>query len=101
LEVLAIPTHKNVIRVDKGDKVYFSQKAKRDHALEYITFAHQMGQPILIGTSSIETSEYVAQLLNKKNIIHSVLNAKYHESEAKIVANAGKSGSVVVATNMA
>lgn len=101
LEVLAIPTHKNVIRVDKGDKVYFSQKAKWDHALEYITFAHQMGQPILIGTSSIETSEYVAQLLNKKNIIHSVLNAKYHESEAKIVANAGKSGSVVVATNMA
>jgi len=101
LSVLAIPTNKPNIRVDKTDKVYFSQKAKRNHALDYIQFAHQMGQPILIGTSSINTSEYVSKLLREKNIIHSVLNAKFHEQEAKIITNAGKQSSVVVATNMA
>jgi len=101
LGVLAIPTNKPILRVDKGDKVYFSQKAKRNHALEYIDFAHKAGQPILIGTSAIHTSEYVAKMLNQKGIKHSVLNAKFHEQEAKIVENAGRKGSVVVATNMA
>ncbi len=101
LDVLEIPTNKPVIRVDKSDKVYFSQKAKRDHTMDYIQFAHSMWQPILIGTSAIHTSESLSQQLTQRSIQHSVLNAKFHEQEAKIVSNAGKKSSVVVATNMA
>lgn len=101
LEVLAIPTHRTVIRVDKNDKVYFNQKAKRSFVLENIMFYHEMGQPILIGTSAIHTSEYVSDLLRKKGVQHYVLNAKFHEQEAHIIENAGKLKSVVVATNMA
>ena len=101
LEVLSIPTNKPIIRVDKNDKVYFNQKAKRKFVKEYIKFYNEIGQPILIGTSSIATSEFVSTLLNKENITHSVLNAKFHEQEANIIANAGKKWSVVVATNMA
>jgi preprotein translocase subunit SecA len=101
LEVVAIPTNRPVIRVDHNDKVYFNQKAKRKHVLESLTFYHEMGQPILVGTSSIATSEFVSSLLQKARIKHSVLNAKFHEQEANIVAHAGNLGSVVVATNMA
>ncbi|HMT01161.1 MAG TPA: preprotein translocase subunit SecA [Candidatus Absconditabacterales bacterium] len=101
LAVIAIPTNKPVIRVDKNDKVFFNQTAKRNAVMSAIKFHHEMGQPILIGTSSIATSEFVSSLLTKSNIIHSVLNAKYHEQEAKIVSNAGKEKSIVVATNMA
>lgn len=101
LQVLAIPTHKEVIRVDKNDMVYINQNAKWKHVVEHIAFAHQMGQPLLIGTSSIQTSELVSTLLKQQNIVHSVLNAKYHEQEANIIARAGQFGSVVVATNMA
>ena len=101
LHVLAIPTNKDVIRVDKHDKVYFNQNAKRTYVLDHITFAHEIGQPLLIGTSSITTSEFVGSLLTQKNIIHSILNAKFHEQEAQIISRAGKYGSVVVATNMA
>lgn len=101
LEVLEVPTNKPVIRVDQQDRVYFNQQAKRNFVTKYIQFAHTMGQPILIGTSSINTSEYVSWLLQKINIPHVILNAKQHEREADIVSAAGKWGSVVVATNMA
>jgi len=101
LSVLEIPTNRPTIRVDRHDKVYFNQSAKWKFVKEYIKFAHDMGQPILIGTSSIETSESVSRILEKENIMHYVLNAKQHEQEAHIVAQAGKLSSVVVATNMA
>ena len=101
LGVLAIRTNKPVIRVDYEDKVYFSQNAKWKAVMDTIQFAHRMGQPILVGTSSIHTSEFVSSLLTQVAIKHSVLNAKFHEQEANIVAGAGKLGSVVVATNMA
>ncbi len=101
LEVLEVPTNRPTIRVDKNDKVYFNQRAKWKFVTDYLTFAHEMGQPILIGTSSIQTSELVSSILQKQRIAHAVLNAKQHEKEADIVANAGKLGSVMVATNMA
>ena len=101
LGVLQIPTNKPIIRVDKSDKVYFNQEAKRSFITDHITFAHEIGQPILIGTWSIHTSELVSWILKKNSIEHYVLNAKYHEQEANIVANAGKYKSIVVATNMA
>jgi preprotein translocase subunit SecA len=81
--------------------VYFNQVAKWKFVKQYIKFSHEMGQPILIGTSSIATSEQVSHILEKDNIVHYVLNAKFHEQEAHIVSQAGKYGSVVVATNMA
>ncbi|MDR3169669.1 MAG: hypothetical protein LBU27_08250 [Candidatus Peribacteria bacterium] len=101
LEVVIVPTNKEVIRVDKNDKVYFDQGAKRKFVKEYIKFYHEIGQPLLIGTADIATSEYVSRMLEKDAITHYVLNAKFHEQEAHIVANAGKYQSVVVATNMA
>jgi preprotein translocase subunit SecA len=101
LEVVIIPTNKDIVRVDKNDKVYFDQQAKRKFVKEYIKFYHEIGQPILIGTADIATSEYVSRILEKDAITHYVLNAKFHEQEAHIVANAGKYQSVVVATNMA
>jgi preprotein translocase subunit SecA len=101
LHVLAIPTNRDVIRVDHNDKVYFNQNAKRKFVLDQISFSHEIGQPLLIGTSSIQTSEFMSSILNKDNIIHSVLNAKFHEQEAQIISRAGKYWSVVVATNMA
>ncbi|MEF2176119.1 MAG: preprotein translocase subunit SecA [Candidatus Absconditabacteria bacterium] len=101
LEVLAIPTHNEVIRVDKNDKVFFNQNAKWNAVMNNIKFYNEMGVPILIGTSSINTSEYVSDLLRKISVQHYVLNAKFHQQEAEIISNAGKIGSVVVATNMA
>jgi preprotein translocase subunit SecA len=101
LPVLQVPTHRNILRVDKNDMVYFNQNAKWKAVVEYIKFYHQIGLPILIGTSSIETSELVSSILTKIALPHTVLNAKYHEQEANIVMNAGKAGSLVVATNMA
>ncbi|MDR0650711.1 MAG: hypothetical protein LBG59_04895 [Candidatus Peribacteria bacterium] len=101
LEVVIIPTNKEVIRADKNDKVYFDQHAKRKFVKEYIKFYHEIGQPLLIGTADIATSEFVSKMLEKDTIVHYVLNAKFHEQEAHIVANAGKYQSVVVATNMA
>lgn len=101
LEVIAIPTNRSVIRVDKNDKVFFNQIAKWKSVAETIKFYHEMWIPILIWTSSINTSEYVSDTLRKINIQHYVLNAKYHEQEANIVSNAWKFKSVVVATNMA
>ncbi len=101
LSVVVVPTNKPVIRVDAKDKVYFNQNAKWKKIVKDLKFYHDIWQPILIWTSSIATSEYVSWLLQQENIVHSVLNAKYHEKEAIIVANAWKYKSVVVATNMA
>lgn len=101
LEVIQIPTNKPVIRVDKNDKVMYDQNAKRKSIYDHISFYHEIGQPILIGTSNIQSSETVSRILKKHNIVHSVLNAKYHEQEASIVSRAGQLSSVVVATNMA
>ena len=101
LDVVIVPTNKPVIRVDMNDKVYFNQQTKWKFVKDYIKFYHEIGQPILIGTADIATSEYVSQILEREAITHSVLNAKFHEQEAKIVSNAGKYKSVVVATNMA
>ena len=101
LDVVIVPTNKPVIRVDMNDKVYFNQHTKWKFVKDYIKFYHEIGQPILIGTADIATSEYVSQILEREAITHSVLNAKFHEQEAKIVSNAGKYKSVVVATNMA
>jgi preprotein translocase subunit SecA len=101
LPVVQVPTHRNILRVDKNDMVYFNQNAKWKAVVDYIKFYHQIGLPILIGTSSIETSELMSSILTKIALPHTVLNAKYHEQEANIVMNAGKAGSLVVATNMA
>ena len=101
LSVLEAPTNKPTIRVDKNDKVYYNESIKRKFVKQHIQFAHDIGQPILIGTANIATSEYVSRILEKDAITHYVLNAKFHEQEAHIVSQAGKYKSVVVATNMA
>ncbi len=101
LEVLSVPTNRPTIRVDKNDKVFFNQNAKWNAVVDHIRFYHEAGVPMLIGTSAISTSEYVSDLLRKLGIQHYVLNAKFHQQEAEIIANAGKFKSVVVATNMA
>ena len=101
LDVLEIPTNRPIIRVDRRDKVYFNQQAKWKFVREDIKFYHEIGQPILVGTSNIATSEYLSKMLDQDNINHYVLNAKFHEQEASIVWNGGKFKSVVVATNMA
>lgn len=101
LEVVIIPTNKPILRVDKNDAVYFNQDAKWKAVVDHIKFYHTAGVPILIGTSSIHTSELVSSILKKMTFQHTVLNAKYHEQEATIVKNAWAKGSIVVATNMA
>jgi preprotein translocase subunit SecA len=90
LETIIIPTNKPILRVDKNDMVYFNQDAKRKAVVDHISFYHAAGVPILIGTSSIQTSELVSNILRKMTLPHTVLNAKFHEQEANIVSNAGK-----------
>lgn len=101
LECIEIPTNVNVIRQDLMDKVYKDRNAKFNAVLNEVIEIHKTGRPILIGTASIEDSEEMSRRLESKGIDHEVLNAKQHEREAKIVANAGKKGAVTVATNMA
>ncbi|MGI8966772.1 MAG: preprotein translocase subunit SecA, partial [Limisphaerales bacterium] len=101
LGVMVIPTNKPIARKDANDSVYKTKREKFNAVLKEITTAHQQGRPILVGTVSVETSEQVSRMLKKAAIIHSVLNAKYHEQEAEIVARAGQRGSVTIATNMA
>ena len=101
LEVVAIPTNKPMIRKDLPDKVFKTEKIKFEMIVEEIKKRHQKGQPILVGTRSIEKSEYLSKLLTKEGIPHQVLNAKHHEKEGQIIAQAGKLGAVTVATNMA
>ena len=101
LDVIAIPTNKPVIRVDHNDQVYTSEKGKYAAIIEKIIECHEKGQPILVGTVSIEKSELLSAMLKRKGIKHEVLNAKHHAKEAEIVAQAGKYGAVTIATNMA
>jgi preprotein translocase subunit SecA len=101
LEVVVIPTHEPMIREDFPDQIYKDEKAKFKAVAREIEQLHQKGQPVLIGTVSIEKSELLSDLLKKKGIPHQVLNAKYHEKEAGIIARAGEPGAVTVATNMA
>lgn len=101
LEVVVVPTNKQVIRVDQTDVVYLSQKGKFNAIVEDIKARHERGQPLLVGTTSIDTSELLSGILAKEKIPHQVLNAKYHEKEAKIISQAGRPGAVTIATNMA
>lgn len=101
LEVIVIPTNKPNQRKDMGDMIYFSQQEKFDAILKDIESCLAREQPVLVGTISIETSEYLSDLLKKRAIKHQVLNAKHHEQEAEIVAEAGRPGAVTIATNMA
>jgi preprotein translocase subunit SecA len=101
LGVVPIPTNKPMIRVDQPDLVYKNEEAKFAQVVEDIAERHQKGQPVLVGTTSVEKSEYLSRLLAKKGVRHEVLNAKNHAREAAIVAQAGRLGSVTVATNMA
>ncbi len=101
LEVVVIPTHKPMIRDDAPDLVYLSQQDKFEAIIEDIVDCQQRGQPVLVGTTSVETSEFLSGLLKKRKIGHQVLNAKYHEREAEIVVQAGRPGTVTIATNMA
>ena len=101
LEVIVIPTHKPMVRDDMADLVYLTQGDKFEAIIEDIEDCKGRGQPVLVGTTSIETSEYLSSLLNKRKIDHEVLNAKQHEREAVIVQQAGRPGSITIATNMA
>ena len=101
LDVISIPTNKPVIRVDHNDQVYSSEKGKYSAIIDKIIECHEKGQPILVGTVSIEKSELLSAMLKRKGIKHEVLNAKHHAKEAEIVAQAGKYGAVTIATNMA
>ena len=101
LDIVEIPTNKPVIRIDNPDVVYKSDAGKNRAIIQQIVDCHAKGQPVLVGTVSIEKSEYLSKLLKARGIPHTVLNAKYHEKEAEIVAQAGKLGAVTIATNMA
>ncbi len=101
LDVIEIPTNKPVIRKDRQDQVYKNEHGKFTAAIEQIKECHEKGQPVLVGTISIEKSELLSKMLKKTGIKHEVLNAKNHEREAEIVAQAGKKGAVTIATNMA
>ncbi|HBC4474829.1 TPA: preprotein translocase subunit SecA [Staphylococcus aureus] len=101
MTVTQIPTNKPVQRNDKSDLIYISQKGKFDAVVEDVVEKHKAGQPVLLGTVAVETSEYISNLLKKLGIRHDVLNAKNHEREAEIVAGAGQKGAVTIATNMA
>ena len=101
LDIIEIPTNKPVIRKDHPDVVFKNDIGKNRAIIDQIVACHEKGQPVLVGTVSIEKSEYISSLLKRKGIPHTVLNAKYHEKEAEIVAQAGKLGAVTIATNMA
>ncbi|MEO5339333.1 MAG: preprotein translocase subunit SecA [Magnetococcus sp. MYC-9] len=101
LEVIILPTHRPMIRVDNDDVVFRTHEEKLAAITEEVRECHQRGQPVLVGTISIEKSEELARRLRKEKIPHTVLNAKYHEKEAEIVAQAGRKGAVTIATNMA
>ena len=101
LDIIEIPTNKPVIRIDNPDVVYKNEAGKLRAIIEQIRVCHEKGQPVLVGTVSIEKSEHLSKLLRKAGVPHNVLNAKHHEKEAEIVAQAGKFGAVTIATNMA
>ncbi|KIH76824.1 protein translocase subunit secA [Geoalkalibacter ferrihydriticus] len=101
LDVMVIPTNRPMIRKDQSDLIYKTQKEKFNAVIEDIFESHEKGQPVLVGTISIENSEALAEMLKRRGVPHNVLNAKHHEREAEIVAQAGRKGAVTIATNMA
>jgi preprotein translocase subunit SecA len=101
LDVVVIPTHRTVIREDYADQIYKTETAKFRAVVNEIADLHKAGRPVLVGTTAIETSEMLSELLKRKGVPHNVLNAKQHEREAGIIAQAGRSGTVTIATNMA
>lgn len=101
LGVIPIPTNRPMVRVDNGDLIYKTEEAKFDAVVDDVVERHENGQPVLIGTTSVERSEYLSKQFTKRGVAHNVLNAKFHEQEAQIIAEAGRSGAVTVATNMA
>ncbi len=101
LEVIVIPTNKPMVRDDRQDIIFLTEKEKFKHMLEDIKKCYEKRQPVLVGTASIENSEKISHFLNQSNIHHEVLNAKQHEREAKIIAEAGRPGNITIATNMA
>ncbi|GJM06632.1 MAG: protein translocase subunit SecA [marine bacterium B5-7] len=101
LEVVVLPTNKPMLRIDHGDQVFLTRDEKYNAVIAAIKAAHEKQQPTLVGTASIESSEYLSDLLKKENITHNVLNAKFHEQEAQIIVEAGRPGAVTIATNMA
>ncbi len=101
LGVVEVPTNREIARIDEHDRVYRTAREKYDAIAEEIAKAHEKGQPVLVGTTSIEKSEFLSEMLKKKGIPHNVLNARQHEREAQIVAEAGRLGAVTIATNMA
>lgn len=101
MDVIVVPTNKPMVRSDMSDVIYKTQRAKFNAAVEEIVERHKKGQPVLVGTTSIDKSEYLSDLLKHRGIVHQVLNAKQHEREAAIIAQAGQMGTVTIATNMA
>ena len=101
MDVVVIPTNKPVIRVDHNDAIYKTKREKMNAVVEEILESHKKGQPVLVGTITIETSEELSKMLKKRRIKHNVLNAKFHEKEAEIISHAGEIGAVTIATNMA
>ena len=101
LEVIEVPTNKESLRVDYGDHIYINENAKWNAIVEKVSELNKVFRPVLIGTTTIEKSEHLSNLLSKRNILHNVLNAKFHEKEAQIIEEAGIPGAVTVATNMA
>jgi preprotein translocase subunit SecA len=101
LQVMVIPTHRPCVRIDKNDVIFKTRREKFAAVIKEIEAAHKAGQPVLVGTASVEASEVLSRMLKRANIVHSVLNAKFHEQEAEIVTNAGRKGAVTIATNMA
>ena len=101
LDVIVIPTNKPVQRIDQSDMVYKNESGKYKAIIEEIVKSHEKGQPVLVGTASVDRSEYISSLLKKRGIKHQVLNAKYHAQEAEIISHAGELGMVTIATNMA
>ena len=101
LKTVSVPTNKNMIRIDLNDQIFRTAKEKNEAIIEKVKKCYNINQPVLVGTTSIEKSEKISLLLKTKKISHNVLNAKFHEQEAQIIADAGKLGSVTIATNMA
>lgn len=101
MDVVEVPTNKPIARIDMDDAVYKTKKGKFAAVVDSVIESHEKGQPVLVGTITIETSELLSEMLRKKGIPHNVLNAKYHEQEAEIVSQAGRHGAVTIATNMA
>ncbi len=101
LDVISIPTNRPMVRIDQNDIIYKNENAKFRAIVEEIKESHKKGQPVLVGTISIEKSEKLSSILKREGIPHEVLNAKFHDKEAEIIAQAGKYGAVTIATNMA